>query len=183
MSERTGVESIGPERTGAEGTRACLVGGGSRQPTVPSARSEEGFAGGFAGLLFGLAIFLVGTLLAAYAWSVVETKAAVSAAAREAARSFIAAPSSGAGLDAARRAALAALTGRVSDSRRASVTLTSGVFGRCERVTISVAYPAPAVRLPLVRTIGPLGGLMVRADHSELVDPYRTGLPGSAQCE
>lgn len=149
--------------------------------SVP-AHSEAGFAGGFAGLLFGLAIFVVGTLLAAYAWSVVETKAAASAAAREAARSYIDAPSSAAGLDAARQAALSALSGRVSDPGRASVTLDSGVFGRCQRITISVSYPAPALQLPLVRRIGPLGGKTVRAQHSELIDPYRTGLAGRAQC-
>lgn len=145
-------------------------------------REEDGFVGGFAGLLFGLAIFVIGTMLAAYAWSVVETKAAASAAAREAARTYVQAPNALAGIDAAKQAALAELTGRVSDPGRAAVGLTSGVFGRCQRITISVSYPAPALELPLVRTIGPLGGHMVRAEHSELVDPYRTGLPGVATC-
>ncbi|HEX6392681.1 MAG TPA: hypothetical protein VFZ97_04525 [Acidimicrobiales bacterium] len=145
-------------------------------------REDDGFVGGFAGLLFGLAIFVIGTMLAAYAWSVVETKAAASAAAREAARTYVQAPNALAGIDAAKQAALAALTGRVSDPGRAAVGLTSGVFGRCQRITISVSYPAPALRLPLVQTIGPLGGHMVRAEHSELVDPYRTGLPGVATC-
>lgn len=143
---------------------------------------EDGFVGGFAGLLFGLAIFVIGTLLVAYAWSVVETKAAASAAAREAARSYVQAPNAVVGIDAARQAALAALTGRVSSPGRAAVELTSGVFGRCQRITFSVSYPAPALELPLVQTIGPLGGHMVRAEHSELVDPYRTGLPGVARC-
>jgi hypothetical protein len=145
-------------------------------------RDENGFAGGFAGLLFGLAIFVIGTLLAAYGWSVVETKAAASAAAREAARTYVEAPSAVAGMDAARSAALGALAGRVSDPALAVVTMTSGVFGRCQRITISVRYPAPALMLPLVRSIGPLGGHAVRAEHSELVDPYRTGLPGAAEC-
>lgn len=153
-----------------------------RAATNLRAHSEAGFVGGFAGLLFGLAIFVVGTLLAAYAWSVVETKAAASAAAREAARSYIEAPSSAAGLDAARHAALSALSGRVSDPSKASVTLDSGVFGRCQRITISVSYPAPALQLPLVRRIGPLGGKTVHARHSELIDPYRNGIAGSARC-
>ena len=149
---------------------------------MTKSRGEEGFAGGFAGLLFGLAIFLIGTLLAAYAWSVVETKAAASAAAREAARSYVEAPNEARGLDEARQAALGALSGRVSDPERAQIELASGAFGRCQRITISVAYPAPALVLPLVRTIGPLGGHTVRAEHSELVDPYRSGLPGAASC-
>lgn len=145
-------------------------------------KEESGFVGGFAGLLFGLAIFVIGTLLAAYAWSVVETKAATSAAAREAARSYVQAPDSAIGMDAARQAALAALSGRVANPDRASVSLTSGVFGRCQRITIAVTYPVPALQLPLVKTIGPLGGQLVRAEHSELVDPYRNGLPGTAAC-
>jgi hypothetical protein len=149
---------------------------------VTRSRSEDGFAGGFAGLLFGLAIFIIGTLLAAYAWSVVETKAAALAAAREAARSYVEAPDPVSGFDAARRSAMGALSGRVAQPDRAVVTLASGVFGRCQRITISVAYPAPALMLPLVRTVGPLGGHTVRAEHSELVDPYRTGLPGAAAC-
>lgn len=145
-------------------------------------RGEAGFVGGFAGLLFGLAIFVIGTLLAAYAWSVVETKAAASAAAREAARSYVQAPDSTTGIDTARQAALAALSGRVANPGAASVSLTSGVFGRCQRITIAVTYPAPALQLPLVKTIGPLGGHLVRAEHSEVVDPYRSGLPGTAAC-
>ena len=148
----------------------------------PREFDERGFAGGFAGLLFGLAIFVAGTLLAAYAWSVVETKAAASAAAREATRSFIAQASPASGLEAARQAAVAALTGRVSDPGKAAVTLVSGTFGRCERITIAVTYPAPAIAVPLVRTIGPLGGGHVRAMHSEVIDPFRTGIPGSARC-
>ncbi|HEX4864788.1 MAG TPA: hypothetical protein VFV02_11985 [Acidimicrobiales bacterium] len=152
------------------------------RPRAGRAESDAGFVGGFAGLLFGVAIFVIGTLLAAYAWSVVETKAATSAAAREAARSYIAAPSPEAGSDAARLAALSALSGRVSDPSKASVALDSGAFGRCQRITISVAYPAPALQLPLVRRIGPLGGKVVRAEHSELIDPYRTGIAGSARC-
>ena len=151
-------------------------------PTRDHARDDSGFVGGFAGLLFGLAIFVTGTLLAAYAWSVVETKSAASAAAREAARSYVQAPDSVTGIDEARQAALAALSGRVADPARASVNLTSGVFGRCQRITIAVTYPAPALQLPLVKTLGPLGGRVVRGEHSELVDPYRSGLPGTASC-
>jgi len=142
-------------------------------------RGSEGFAGGFAGLLFGFLIFLVGTLIVAYAWSVVETKAAVVDAARQAARTYVEAPDAGTALVEARQAADGSLSLRGRDPRSATVALSSGSFGRCERITISVSYPAPSLRLPVVHA---LGGSPVRAEHSEIVDPFRSGLVGSAAC-
>jgi hypothetical protein len=58
--------------------------------------------------------------------------------------------------------------------------VVSGGFARCERVTIEVSYPAPALVLPFVGRIGT--GEAVRAQQSELVDAYRTGLAGTASC-
>ena len=52
-------------------------------------RDEAGQAGGLEGIAFGLLIFVLGTLLIANAWAVVDTKLAVTAAAREAARAFV----------------------------------------------------------------------------------------------
>lgn len=148
-----------------------------------TARGEAGFAGGFAGLLFGLLIFIVGTLLAGYAWSVVDTKSAAVDAAREAARSYVEAASASSAIQAAQQAADSTLAGRGRDPARATVTLTGGSFGRCQRITISVAYPAPALVLPFLGPIGGSAGTEVTARHSELVDPYRTGLPGSSACQ
>jgi hypothetical protein len=54
---------------------------------------EQGFVGGFEGLLFGFLIFLVGTLIVAHAWAVVDTKFAVVEAAKQAARTYVEAPS------------------------------------------------------------------------------------------
>jgi hypothetical protein len=58
--------------------------------------------------------------------------------------------------------------------------MVSGQFARCSRVTISVTYPAPLVELPFVGRLG--SGVSVRSEHSELVDPFRSGLPGTALC-
>ena len=57
---------------------------------------EAGFAGGLEGLLFGLLLFVVGTLLVATAWGAVDTKFAVDAAARQAVRTYVEAPDSAA---------------------------------------------------------------------------------------
>lgn len=145
-----------------------------------AARSEDGFAGGFEGLLFGLLLFVAGTLLIAYAWGVATTKAATGEAARQAARTYVEAPdAAAAGVDA-ERAAGAALTGYGRDPSRASVRLAEGSFARCARITIAVSYPAPLFELPFVGALG--RGIAVTSEHSELVDPYRSGLAGSSEC-
>ena len=140
---------------------------------------EEGFAGGLAGLLFGVLVFLLGTLLVAYGWAVVETKAAVVDAARQAARTYVEAPDALDAYSSARTAADDSLAAKGRNPARADLKISSGGFGRCERVTITVSYPAPMVVLPLSAL---LRGSTVRAEHSEIVDPYRSGLAGSAAC-
>lgn len=150
------------------------------RPTLQARGGDEsGFAGGLAGLLFGVLIFLLGTLLVGYGWAVVQTKAAVVDAARQAARTYVEAPDALDAYQSARVAADASLAGRGRDPARASMQVSSGSFGRCARITITVTYPAPVLVLPLP---GLLGGSAVRAEHSELVDPFRSGLPGSAAC-
>ncbi|MDA8047962.1 MAG: hypothetical protein M0Z30_22465 [Actinomycetota bacterium] len=143
-------------------------------------RGDDGFVGGFEGLLFGMLIFVVGVLLVAYAWAVVDTKTATGEAARQAARTYVEAADAAAAARQAQQAADTALTGYGRDPARARVRLVSGQFARCARITISVTYPAPLFQLPF---IGPLGsGVSVRSEHSELVDPFRTGLAGTAAC-
>ena len=141
---------------------------------------EAGFVGGFEGLLFGLLLFVAGTLLIGYAWAVVDTKSAAEEAARQAARTYVQAPSPAFAASSAQQAADAALAGYGRDPARAAVTLVAGSFVRCQRITISVAYPAPLLLLPFVGRVG--SGTIVRAEQSELVDPYRSGLPGTAAC-
>lgn len=140
---------------------------------------QRGFTGGLAGLLFGFLIFLLGSFLVAYAWAVVQTKAAVVDAARQAARTYVEAPTAMDAYPSARQAAFLSLSDRGRDPARARVDLISGGFGRCERITIAVSYPAPVMVLPLIHLIG---GSTVTGRHSEIVDPYRSGVPGVARC-
>jgi len=146
---------------------------------IARARDEAGFAGGLAGLLFGVLIFVFGTVLVAYGWAVVQTKAAVVDAARQAARTYVEAPDSLDAYESARGAAYASLAAKDRNPAHAALRIATGGFGRCERVTITVSYPAPVVVFPLGSL---LGGSTVKAEHSEIVDPYRSGLPGSAAC-
>lgn len=143
-------------------------------------RGDDGFVGGFEGLLFGMLIFVAGTLLVAYAWGVVATKTATGEAARQAARTYVEAPDQAVAAAEADQAAASALAGYGRDPAQAKVDLVAGGFARCDRITITVSYPAPLFQLPFFGSLG--RGLAVTSRHSELVDPYRSGLPGSSAC-
>lgn len=143
-------------------------------------RGEDGFAGGFAGLLFGLLLFVAGTLLVAFAWALIDTKSATADAARQAARTYVEADSAVLAETSAEQAADAALAGFGRDPARARVQVTGDGFARCDRITISVSYPAPLFDLPFVGSVG--RGSPVTSQHSELVDPLRSGLSGVATC-
>jgi len=152
---------------------------------------DRGQVGGIEVLPFGLLVFVVGTLLVANAWAVVDAKLAVDAAAREAARHFVEAdvPAVGDFGDAeaaALRAGYEALAAHGRGEERSSVELTGlespagrAGFTRCARATFTARYDVPVLRLPWVGGFG--SGLDVTSRHSELIDPYRDGVPGSAE--
>jgi hypothetical protein len=144
--------------------------------------------GGIEVLPFGLLVFVIGTLLVANAWAVIDAKMAVDAAAREATRRFVEAevtsPTGTADAEAdAVAAGLEALASYGRDPDAATVGLTGldgpGGFTRCARATFTVSYRVPALTLPWVGGFGE--GFTVASSHSELVDPFRDGVPGSAE--
>lgn len=147
--------------------------------------------GGVEALPFGILVFVVGALLVANAWAVVDAKLAVDAAARQATRRYVEARvSSTEGASGAEQAAvdagLAALDAHGRDPAQATVGL-SGLqgaggqqgFTRCARATFTATYRVPALTVPWVGGFG--DGIEVTSSHSELVDPYRSGVPGSAE--
>ncbi|MCU1460396.1 MAG: hypothetical protein JWO37_471 [Acidimicrobiales bacterium] len=151
-----------------------------------TARDERGM-GGVEVLPFGILIFVVGTLLVAFAWGVVDAKVAVSTAAREAARSYVESPVHAAGDtavaerdgdDAARRAV--ADQGRISADPPLAVSFAidaaSGEagFARCNVVTVTASYRVPVFNLPWARR-APLF-FRTTARHREVIDPLRSGV-------
>jgi hypothetical protein len=141
---------------------------------------ESGQLGGLEGLAFGVLIFVIGTLVVVNAWGVIDAKLAAASAAREAARAFVEAPDLAGGDDGAQRAAADAIGGYGRDPSRMTVTRTATAFGRCERVTFTVEYPVSIGRLPLLKREA--ATFVAKARHSEIVDPFRTGLHGEAVC-
>jgi hypothetical protein len=139
---------------------------------------ERGAVGGLEAIPFGFLVFVVAVLLVANAWAVVDAKVAVTAAAREAARTWV----EGDGTDDdARAAAAEALLGHGRDPERLDLELEAPTgFGRCATVVVRATYHVPALPLPWIGGFGE--GFDVSSRHSERVDPFRDGLPGEAAC-
>lgn len=155
-------------------------------------RTQDGFLGGLDALAFGALVLLTGTLLVVNAWSVVDTRMAVSAAAREAVRSIVDAPveqlnDPGQGVDLQIRAidrALVALEQHGKDVTTVQPGDLQFTMGRdrprCAEVRVAVTYRAPAIALPFVGVFR--DGIPVTIEHAERVDPFRNGLRGEADC-
>lgn len=140
-------------------------------------RDEAGAVGGYEALPLSILVLVVGTLLIANTWAVIDTKIAVTAAAREAARAYVEAP----GPDAALASAIAAARESViGEGMRISPEVeVAGSHTRCTRIQARVTTVVPAVRLPWV---GGLASMRVTSTASEVVDPLRSGIAGEATC-
>lgn len=139
-------------------------------------RGDAGFVGGSESMIFGVLIFVAGTLLLFNAWAVVDAKMAASSAAREAARTYVESDGDPGPAVAAGREAFDATSGFAPDQLQITI---DGVFARCQRITVTASYTVPAISLPF----GGFGsGFQVTSSHSEIVDPFRSGLDGVALC-
>lgn len=139
--------------------------------------------GGIEALPFGLLVFVTGSLLAANAWAVVDVRMATSSAAREAARRYVEAPDGEVAVVEAREAAADVLIAHGRRPARAVIAIEHAgatAFARCTRVVVDVAYPVPALTLPWIGGYG--DAFEARARHSEIVDPFRAGVPGEGPC-
>jgi hypothetical protein len=147
-------------------------------------RDDGGFVGGIESLPFGLLVFVVGTLLVANAWAVIDAKLASAAAAHEAARIYVetvAGGDSGPAHRAASTAATEAIVGHGRDPERMSFSLSpAGATTRCQSVEATVTYRVPTLTVPLVGGFGQ--GIVVRATDSEIIDPFRDDVSGSNPC-
>lgn len=152
--------------------------------TRPSHRRRFDDAGQVAGievLPFGFLIFVVGVLLLANAWAVVDAKLAVTSAARQAARTYVESDDPDGAAAAAHRSADDALSGQRGADRGHELRLhLDGPFARCTAVTAEVRIEVPAIGLPFIGGFG--RSFDVGAAHTEVIDPYRSGLPGEVSC-
>ena len=138
----------------------------------PMQRDEAGQIGGVEALIFGVLIFVFGTLVVVNAWGVIDAKFATATAAREAARTFVEGRDARRAGDAAEAAAREAMGSRPQE--RVQVALVEGAFERCARVTMQVSYAVPFIRVPVLGGFGSAFDVVSR--HSEIVDPFRNGV-------
>lgn len=141
-------------------------------------RGEQGQVGGLDALVFGVVVFVLGVLVIANSWGVIDAKLAASSAASDAARAYVQLVNSDPAA-AAGAAAAQAITDSGRSAARMNLTLT-GAPTRCGAVLAVVRYRVPVVIVPLLGGFG--DGFTVEATHAELLDPYRSGLSGEATC-
>lgn len=148
--------------------------------------SEAGVVAGAEALVFGVLIFLGGSITVLNAWAVADAKMAVTAAAREGARAAVDAPAGATGgplaavvEDAARRALAA--QGKDADNLTGAPRI-SGAVERCAPITVEVDYAVRGIRGPWFGSFGDVS-MDVTGRHTEVVDPFRGGLEGEAGCD
>ncbi len=150
------------------------------------ARGDAGQVGGIEALPFGILVFVVGALLVANCWAVIDAKLAVDAAARQATRRYVEADVAADPERSAVEAGLETMAAYGRDPGNTEIGLSSlegsagqAGFTRCARATFTASYEVPALTIPWIGGFG--DGIDVTSSHSELVDPYRSGVPGSAE--
>jgi hypothetical protein len=145
--------------------------------------AEAGLAAGAEALVLGMLVFVVGTLVAVTTWAAIDTRFATAAAAREGARAAATTPPGEGPLAAAEAAVVAALEGHGLDPGRAELELHGPVgasLERCQEVSVTVTYRLDAVRIPVIDVTAL--GFDVNGRHTEVVDPFRSGLAVGGSC-
>ena len=136
---------------------------------------ERGLVGGAEALAFGALVLLAGALVLVNVWSVVETRAAVDAAAREYLRTYTHAPDREEALAAADRAARATLAARGTPLRGLRIVAPPAAgFGPCGRAEVTLVATVPAARLPFV---GAVAASEARVTHAELIGAHEEVTP------
>ena len=135
---------------------------------------ERGQIGGAEAVAFGVLVLVLGMLGAATAWAVVDTKVAAASAAREAARAWVESDGSAGAWDAAAERGREAFAGHGRDPSTLDLPRPAGGFERCGAITVTASTAVHLPRIPGVRAVA--RRVTVRASHTEVVDPYRSGL-------
>ena len=177
---------------------------GLREVATGLHAEEDGLSAGAETLVFGVLVFVVGSIIALNGWAVLDAHFAVNAAAREATRSIVEGGAvdraSMVGADGGRidsgvvhEVAVATMAGHGKDPAHLPQptdfvvaladdpwTSSSDTPQRCARVTVEVSYPVQGIRLPII------GGwqtpITAQGQHTEIIDPFRSGLAGRADC-
>lgn len=143
-------------------------------PSLPDRfLDERGVVAGSDMLLFGFLAFVLSSLVIVNVWTVIDASLAVSAAAREGARTYVEAdPATAWEQTRQRMDDVMADYGR-TDRAVAPSPPALDTYERCAVVTITAEYDVALISLPLFGDFGSL--TRIDATHSERVDAYRSG--------
>lgn len=153
-----------------------------RRRASGAARRDERGVVGFEVLPFLVIVFVVGTLVFAQAWAVLDAKLTTTSAAREATRTFVEQPSrpgSGAAVKNALEAGRRVLHSTQLTQRGTIKPVGAVSLRRCDRVTFEATVAVP--NLAPARSAN-RAEIVVTSRHTEVVDPLRSGLTGRARC-
>ena len=141
------------------------------RPTTPRRRGQAGVLAGSDGLVFGVLILLAGSLALVNIWSMIDTRAALDAAAREYLRSYTEQSSPAAAAARGEEAAREVLGQRRTPLHLLRIDPPDArTFGPCQPVMVAIEAEVPAARLPF---LDDLGARRIRVTQRELVDPHR----------
>lgn len=140
--------------------------------------TERAAAAGLDALMFSTLVLLAGTLLVVNLWSVVETRTALDAAAREYLRTYTSASDGPTAAARAEHTARSTLRERRTPMVQLEITPPDvSRFGPCQVSTVQLVATVPAMRLPFVADVG---STTVEVTASEMVPPHRELLAGPA---
>lgn len=132
---------------------------------------QAGMVAGADGLLFGMLILLAGSLAFANIWSIVDTRAALDAAAREYLRTYTEQRDPSTATADAERAARAVLDSRGTPLRSLRIDAPlPDEFGPCAMAAVGLEATVAAARLPF---LDQLAERTVSVEARELIDPHK----------
>jgi hypothetical protein len=132
---------------------------------------ERGAVGGGEGLIFGMLIFLAGTLVILNLWSILDTRMALDTAAGEYLRTYTEQQNYFQARVLGEAAAKESLTQRgVSPGRVRILPSEPQGFGPCAVAVVQLSTWVPWVRVPF---IGGAGSTAVSVTQTELIDAHR----------
>lgn len=142
-------------------------------PQCPRHRDERGVVAGSDMLVFGLLALVISSLVIVNVWAVIDASLAVSAAAREGARTYVESDPATAWADTQLR-----MNEVMSDYGRSDRAVAPAPpffveYERCAVITITAEYDVALISLPLFGDFGSL--TRIDASHSERIDAYRSG--------
>lgn len=134
-------------------------------------RDERGFVAGADGLIFGVAVFVLGSLVILNLWALIEARNTANSVAREYLRAYTEAPDADTAAVSASMAGDRAFDASSGDLWSYSVDAPSGsTFGPCAPATVTVQVRVPGIAVPVIRGVG---AREIEVTRTELIDPYR----------